>query len=399
MSSCHRVRPETELKNRRDILIISGLFLALILFVAFGPGRRPPDSGPSGATTHSSEEEGALALYNWARALGYDARRLEYRAFALDEGDAALVILNPQERIDRSQSRAMLDWVERGGTLIFAEDISAMFSPANALLDELDVETTVYSTTTTIVHAAPAQPALDQPPFEQAPVLTGRKLILRDDNYVNLLGAPDAVVVAGIKRGNGYIYLSAAAHPFTNAGLRDPENAALVLNMLRRVPTGGRIQFDEYHHGFFTPPSTTRIVFGSPWGWAAAYAVLALALYLILSGRRFGRPVPLREEIARRSSAEYVESMADLFQRGGKRAYILSHYHAAFKRRLAKPLGVNPQLPDEEFTRELARHRELDEQALQAMLTKLRAERLDENALVQTVATADALADELVGRK
>jgi hypothetical protein len=387
------------MKNRRDIFIIAGLFLALILFVAFGPGRRPPDSGPSGTTTHSSEDDGALALYNWSRALGYDSRRLEYRAFALDESDAALIILNPQERIDRTHSRAMLDWVEGGGTLIFAEEASALFSPANALLDELEIETTVYSTTTTIEHAAPAQPALGQPPFAQAPVQTARRLVLRTDDYVNLLGTPDAVVVAGLKRGEGYIYVSAAAYPFTNAGLRDPQNAALALNMLRRVPIGGRIQFDEYHHGFFTPPSTTRILFGSPWGWAAAYAVLALALYLILSGRRFGRPVPLREEVVRRSSAEYVESMADLFQRGGKRAYILGHYHTAFKRRLAKPLGVNPQLPDEEFVRELARHRELDEGALLAMLARLHAERADETALVQTVAAADALADELAGRR
>ena len=170
------------MKNRRDILIIVGLFLALILFVAFGPGLRPSNSGPSGATTHSSDEDGALAFYNWTRALGYDALRLEYRAFALDERDAALVILNPQERIDRSQSRAMIDWVERGGTLIFAEDNSALFSPANALLDELDVQTTIYSTTTTLPSAAPAQPALDQPPFKQAPVQTARKLVLRTND-------------------------------------------------------------------------------------------------------------------------------------------------------------------------------------------------------------------------
>ncbi len=134
--------------------------------------------------------------------------------------------------------------------------------------------------------------------------------------------------------------------------------------MLRRVPAGGRIQFDEYHHGFFTPPSTTRLVLGSPWGWAAAYAVLVVALYLLLSGRRFGRPVPLKEELTRRSSAEYIESMADLFQRGGKRSYILQHYHAAFKRKLAGPLGANPQLPDEEFVRELARYRDLDQPML-----------------------------------
>src|SRR5690349_803704 len=103
------------MKNRRDIFILAGLFLALILFVAFGPGRRPEQDGPSGPTTHSSEDDGALALYNWARAMGYDARRLEYRPFALDAADAALVILNPSREVKRAEARAALAWVERGG--------------------------------------------------------------------------------------------------------------------------------------------------------------------------------------------------------------------------------------------------------------------------------------------
>jgi hypothetical protein len=385
------------LKNRRDILIIAGLFVALILFIAFGPGRQPP-AGPGGSTTHSSEEDGAQALYTWARALGYDARRLEYRAFALDEQDAALVILNPVERIDRVQTRAILEWVEQGGTLIYADDAPAFFGPANQLLDELQVESDVYSTTMVIERAAPAQPVLDQPPVGEAAVQTGRVLVPRVDDYVKLLGPADAAIVAGIKRGRGYIYLSAATHPFTNAGLRDSENAGLALNLLRRVPAGGRIQFDEYHHGFFTPPSTTRVVLGSPWGWAGAYAALAVGLYLLLSGRRFGRPIPLKEEVTRRSSAEYVESMADLFQRGGKRGYILRHYQAAFKRRLAKPLGVNPQLPDDEFVRDLARYRDLDQPALLALLARMRGERASEAELLRAVAEADEYLASVGGR-
>ena len=50
------------MKNRRDILIIIGLFAALILFIALGPGRQPQASDPAQATTHSSAPEGALAL-------------------------------------------------------------------------------------------------------------------------------------------------------------------------------------------------------------------------------------------------------------------------------------------------------------------------------------------------
>jgi hypothetical protein len=85
--------------------------------------------------------------------------------------------------------------------------------------------------------------------------------------------------------------------------------------------------------------------------------------------------------------------MADLFLRGGKRAYILKHYRAAFKRRLAQRDGINPQLDDAEFVRELARARELDEPALAALLARLRAASPSDAELVRTVADADALAD------
>jgi hypothetical protein len=387
------------LKNRRDILIIVGLFLALILFIALGPGRQAQPSNPPDATTHSSAPEGVLALYDWTRGLGYDSRRLEYRAFALEERDAALVILNPEQPINRTQSREILDWVGQGGTLIFADDRTAIFGASNALLDDLKFATRVYSSTQLIQQAAPAQPALDQPPTGTATVQTGRMLVPSRDDYVTLLGVPDAVLMAGIKHGNGYIYLSATTYPFTNEGLRDSENAALVLNMLRRVPAGGRIQFDEYHHGFFTPPSTSKILLGSPWGWAAAYAVAVIALYLVLSGRRFGRPVPLKEEVVRRSSAEYIESMADLFQRGGKRGYILGHYHTAFKRGLARKDGINPQSDDAEFVRELARARDVNEQDLLALLTRLRAGSPSESDLVRAVSDADALASIVDGRR
>lgn len=383
------------MKNRRDLFIILGLFLVLILFVALGPGRQEA-ADPDVPTTYSSAEWGALALYNWARAMGYDGRRLEYRPFELEEEDAALVILNPSEPINRAQAREALDWVEGGGTLIFADDTPIFAGAPNALLDELDVEIAVYSTTTEIERAAPSQPVLDQPPTGEALLRTGRILVPRREDYVKISGPPGAVVIAGIKHGRGYVYLSTATYPFTNQGLRDAENAALVLNMLRRVPAGGRILFDEYHHGFFTRPSTGSVLLGSPWGWAATYATTAIALFLILSGRRFGRPVPLVEEMARRSSAEYIESMADLFQRGGKRAYILGHYHTAFKRRLARPYGVNPQLDDAEFARELARFRAVDEPALLALLDRLRGERLSEAGLVRAVAEADATLAELV---
>jgi hypothetical protein len=360
----------------------------LVAFTALGV-RRDDDAQAGVPTTHSSGEAGAMALLRWVQELGYDAQRLEYRPFELGEADAALVVLSPSEPFNRTEVRATLDWVEAGGTLIVADDRPALFGGGNALLRELDIRTVPYSDTARIERAPAAQPALDQPPVRDALVRTDRVLEFDRADFARLLGPPDGTVLAGLKRGAGYVYVSSSVLPFTNEGLRDEANAALLLNLLRRVRPEGRLLFDEYHHGFFTPPSLRTRVLGSPWGWALIAATLITAAFIVLTGRRFGRPVPLREETARRSSAEYVESMADLFQRGGKRAFVLAHYHAALKRRLAKPFGINPRLDDEAFVRELARFRPVDEAALGAQLARLRRERPSEAELVRAVAEAD----------
>ncbi len=379
------------MKNRRDLFILAGLFLALIVFVVIGPRMRPPQAdNPSLPTTRSSEDGGTQALYTWLGQIGYDARRLEYREFELDENDAALLIFNPIESIGVAEADAILGWVERGGTLIFANDESDLFA-GNDLLDQLNISINVYTTTDTITSAQTLQPVFDQPPTAELRVDTGRILRVDSSDYVTLVGTDDADLLVGIKHGRGYLFISSTTHPFTNAGLRHDANAALVLNLLRRVPAGGRIQFDEYHLGFYTPPSPTATLLGSPLGWGAAYALLAIALYLALSGRRFGRPVPVREDLARRSSAEYVESMADLLQRAGQRGYVLKHFHTTLKRRLAAPAGISPQLDDAAFVRELSRFREVDEAALTQLLARLRASSLSEPELVRVVAEAEEL--------
>jgi hypothetical protein len=210
-------------------------------------------------------------------------------------------------------------------------------------------------------------------------------------NAAPIIAAVDGPVLAGVQRGKGYIYLSAALRPFTNAGLADAGSPALVLGLLRRAPAGGRLIFDEYHHGFVRAPSLGGLLLGSPWGWAVIYAALVAAAYVALSGRRFGRPVPLREETARRSSAEYLESMASLLRRGRKSGYILAHYRAALKRRLARPHGISPSLDDDAFVAALAAARPLDAAALRALLARMRQHAVGEADLLRIIAESDRL--------
>jgi propanediol dehydratase small subunit len=109
--------------------------------------------------------------------------------------------------------------------------------------------------------------------------------------------------------------------------------------------------------------------------------------------------VPFREETARRSSAEYVENMADLYQRGRKRAFIVRHIHTSFKRHIARPFGINPHLDDEDFVTELARYREVDEQRLLALLKRMRRTDVSEDELLRIASERDAILQEMLSRR
>jgi hypothetical protein len=367
----------------------------LVIFTLLGPARSGDDEGfGRQLTTHSSEAGGALALLRWVRAMGYDAQRLEYREFALDASTDALLILNPSEPIDRTDAGEVLRWVEDGGVLILVDDRPQLFAIRNELFDSLEVDVvTIEDDADELEQVDVLQPVFNTPPLSEVSARTSRVLETTREDVVPLLGTDDATVLLELQRGDGTIYVSAASYPFTNQGLSDEQNAALLQNMLRRVPPGGSVLFDEYHHGFFAPPSLRSIVLSKPWGWALLYTLALLAIYLVLSGRRFGRPVPLAEETARRSTSEYVESMADLFQRGHKRGYILRHYYQSFKRRLARPYGINPALDDRAFAAEVAHYRseDIDEEKLLRLLARLRSESLSEEEMLRVVAEADAL--------
>lgn len=379
------------MSNKRDILMIAGLFLALIIFVIFGP-EKPPEQFSSMPTTHSTNEQGVTALYSWVQAMGYAAQRLEYRDFTLSEQDHVLLMLSPTEPVTAAHASQTMDWVSQGGTLILVDDSSQLFGGDNALLKELQFDSVPFTQTLTLENAKPLQPVFDSPAVSEVEVQAERVLLAQRDDYTPLLGTDEDLLLAGIRHGRGYVYLSSTVYPFTNIGLRNQQNAKLVLNLLRRTPAGGRIVFDEYHHGFIRTPAPTVSLTGTPVGWAMLYAMIAIGLYLILSGRRFGRPVPVEEESRPRSSVEFVESMADLFQRGEKRDFVLKHYYHDFKRRLARPLGINPALEDQDFAAEVAFVQGLasaDLEKLKALLTRLHQPVRDEASLLQTVMEAD----------
>ena len=389
----------------REILGIAALFGVLIAFTLYGPSAgNPSDEGERGSV-HSSGATGALALQRWLDSLGYQTANLEYTGWAIPDDAAALFMITPvREPIRDEEAQEILRWVRAGGTLIAVDERPQRLLNSNGLWETLQVTAAISEANELQVagRATVAQPLLVSPPVSSVPVSTTGALRLDDGAYVTLLQTRFGPTLIGRQEGRGYMYLSVAAHPFTNAGLREPGSAALVLNLLSRVPRGATVLFDEFHHGFTTQaaaaqPSLRRIVLSQWWGWAAVYAAGVLALYLVLTGRRFGRPIPLRRDIVRRSSAEYVQSMADLLRRSGKREHIAQHYHASLKRRLARPYGFIPPADDDAFVRELIRLGGATEQQgerVRGILHGLSRTNIKDADLLRLLHELDTLADE-----
>lgn len=376
---------------RRDLVILVVLFLALAGLVGLAP--RGDDQQAGGASSFASREGGALALFRWLEGLGYRVERLAYREFAPAPEADLLVVLAPSERYSREAAEAVRAWVEAGGTLLVAEPRPNAFAGAVPLLEAFGLTVGPPPEDQALSQAPVLQPALGDPPARQLATRTTAIITSERADLALLAGSQAAPVLVGLQYGAGYVYASAAAQPFTNQGLRDDDNAAVVLNLLRRVPPGGYVLFDEFHHGFVgqAEANLRALLLGTAWGWAALYAVLVGVGYLALMGRRFGRPVPLRAETDRRSSAEYLVSMAGLLRRGGKGAYALAHYRAQLRRRLARAYGISPDLDDTALVAAIAETRPALAHAAADLLARMAAPPPDETALLRLVAEADAL--------
>jgi hypothetical protein len=296
-----------------------------------------------------------------------------------------ILLINTYSSFDQRDAQTLLRWIERGNTLILSE--TGSIETPNALMralqqrgDRLLKERTGKITI--------EQPLLGHSPSMTATVRTWFGLNPERADYVQYLSAQGSPLLISFKQGKGRVWLTSAPYLFTNEGLSDETNAALVGAMLSDTPRDSLVAFDEYHlstqHVTSANSQTLQtLLFATPWGWAILYALIVTFTYLAINGQRLGRVLPLPQTIARRSPVEYVVSMAQLFRRAGKRSIAQKHYYHHLKRKLGQPYRINPDLPDDEFIATLARHTDrFDQHALAQTLRALR-QQMSERALVK----------------
>jgi hypothetical protein len=241
----------------------------------------------------------------------------------------------------------------------------------------------------------PGLPVFTSPPLPgTAAVKASAYLESTQDDFTVLMAVEGQPVLISRKMGAGRLILCANPYPFSNAGLQEAGNPALVLNLVAQgAPRGALIWFDEWHHGFRSlsdevigPENWLRY---TPTGHALLLVVGIVFLALVLQGWNFGRPLTSGHQIYRRAPLEHITAIANLSRRAGHRNWALQQYHNALRRHFSRRYRISPALDDRQFVAELSRyHPSLDSARMLSLLQRLQQPAVGETEAVHLAAEA-----------
>jgi hypothetical protein len=150
-------------------------------------------------------------------------------------------------------------------------------------------------------------------------------------------------------------------------GIPIADNLQLALNVV--AGREGIIAFDEYHQGHGAAHNQLVAYFaGTPILWMFAQGALVVLVILWTRGRRFARPLPVAR-VDRRSSLEFVASMAELQQRARAYDLAIENIYTRLRRVLVRYAGVSHNSSRSEIAaRVAARSTKLDATRLETLM-------------------------------
>jgi len=333
--------------GRTQVWLALALMALLVLLIVLQGEPTPPKP----YDLSSPAENGLLALRLWLIELGYPVRTTAGARFVLPESTRLFFVYPTTYGYHAAEAKRLAAWVRSGNTLV-------MVGPGafdSVLQKEFGVG--VGALTPLITQVAQQQPLL--PDLGGGIRLTGQENSLdlsAAAGVVPVLATAEGFMTAAVQQvGAGVVWHLSSHHDLTNRRLRDPQQAQLLLPLLRTLPPGSEVRFDTYHtqgamvDSIATVDNLQEWLYYTPGGWALLWLMGMTALYLLLQGWRLGPPLPATMTVRRREGAEYVSAMANLLRRARQQRTVGEHYKQRFKRRLGRLSQISPALDDATF--------------------------------------------------
>ena len=363
------------------LVLIAGICVLAIIAIAAAV----PPNDQTNPSSRSAGTLGSLALYTWFSRLGLDVNRIS-GAFDLHSSDVVFVY-DPTDPLDSSDVKAAMSFLRSGGDLVLALTPDSLANAA-PLLGDIGVNPALSLGPG---NATVAQPFDSTDRVSSVPM--GAGLTFTDQSPLVPMLVEDGQVVVGMVRvGTGRAYVLGDTQPLSNDGLRHGNLAFLALSLLQRA-RGGRISFDEYHHGETNATSGAGAIFDGPVGLATALVALVVLFTLALNGRRLGKPAIDGGSAAVPSATAYVSAMGQLFSRSRQRGPIAARYADELKRRIGGATGVDWHLDDQSFCAAIAVTGDPGAAGLAALLSHARvlaSGRPEESELLRLARDVDA---------
>ena len=357
------------MNNARTILLIAGLFAALIAlnFLFFVDRTAEQESELSAnRSSYRSTPYGTLAFYTLLKDSGFSVSRFEKPLTELRSREPdTLVIISPPESLGPSKEEigTLERWVEAGGVAVIIDrEITITIGEA-----EINTRSGGLSSTARPIQPTPYTRGVERLSLSQY----ATRVEINSKAATYHIGDGNAAVLADARVGKGRLILLTDPHIVANNGLPEADNVVAALNVFSDQP-GGKIAFDEYHHGYGASTTSGGLMAyfrGTPVPWMMAQAGLIAVLVVYSYGRRFGRPIPLRQE-RRTTNLEFVSSMANITRLARASGLAMENIYSEFRKRLCRFSGLPVKVDTARLADVAARRAGIDARDLAALLSR-----------------------------
>jgi len=322
----------------RKILTIAGVaFLVLVMLgFLFAPAGHTDSHF---ATSYSASSEGAKAAYLLLQQSGYHVERWQQPPTSLKaDKHTVLIIADPEVMPNEKQRASLEQFVSGGGRIIATGIFGARFMPE----DSSEYNPLPSNPQTEFNALAPSAITRAAPKITLAPVAKWSQT-----SGISLYGDEDQTVVTRYPHGEGDAIWMASATPFTNAGIKQPNNLEFLLAAIGDKQQT-RVLFDEYVHGSGERETSEK---SHPLMIAlfAQSVVLAIAALFTFS-RRSGPVRPLPPE-SRLAPLEFVETLGGLYQQAHAASVAVDVYDQRFQYWITRRLGIGNKASPEDLDR------------------------------------------------
>ena len=345
------------------------------------------------ARFHDASPLGGKGLRLLLARLGYSVQRVDAPLQSVPKDARVWMILDPQTRFTRRESKQLLAWVRTGGTLILA---CAPLDDARLL--EADGGELSSTRLAKVLNIAPSQSF--SPPFLPLPELqplepnapavywTGVKNAKASGDTLRvgrtaleLAGNNVGSQLARIEVGKGRVFALPDALLFTNYALSKPDNATLISNLVRvHAASNGAIYFDERNHrdAQNTVVSTRTLSwFDYLWRVPLRYALLQVlfagVLWWAFAARRLGAPVPIPTQQPVTRASQFALGMGSLFRKANRPQAVARVLGDNFRREVARRTGLPLDAEDELLAERASRKTGLPAAMIDRLLLRAKA--------------------------